>query len=334
MSPSDVGTLVAVTGATGHLGNVLVRALVSRKTRVRALAPPGEDLAPLSTLPVECVTADLRDFDSLLAALTGADLVFHLGGIVSISTGMRSALWEVNVEGTKKVARACRNLGVRRLVYTSSVHAFVEPPPGQCLTEETQVDPNFVRGDYAVSKAAATLALRDEVARGLDVVTCYPSGVIGPYDYKPSEMGQLILEVAHGTLKAYIDGAYNFVDVRDVVEGLLAAAERGRSGEGYILSGHIISVRDFLSLTAEMTGTQPPRARIPTRLARAVGVLAPYYYRVVGQKPLFTSYSVDVLQSNCDMPPTKAGRELGFTARPLRTTLEDTVRWFRQAALI
>lgn len=327
-------SLVAVTGATGHVGNVLVRQLLERGARVRALVPHGEDITPLRDMQVELVTADVRDFDSLMKGMAGADLVFHLGGIITISTGLRSTLWEVNVEGAKNVAAACMQLGVGRLVYTSSVHAFVEPPHGECITEDTPVDPEGVLGDYAASKAAATLALRAQAARGLDLVVCYPSGIIGPYDYKPSEMGQLVLEVAHGTLWAYVDGGYNFVDVRDVAAGLLAAAQYGRSGEGYILSGHVIPVQEFLSLAAEMTGVRPPRIRIPAGPARVVGHLAPYYYRLAGKKPLFTSYSMEVLRSNCDMPPFKAERELGFQPRPLRRTIEDTVRWFRRAGKI
>lgn len=331
VSPNRV---VAVTGATGHVGNVLVRALVARGAQVRAVIPHGEDTTPLAGLPVDQVTADVRDLDSLMRAFTGVDLVFHLGGIVSISAGMRRLLHEVNVQGAKNVAAACMQLGVRRLVYTSSVHAFVEPPHGVCITENTPIDPDRVLGDYASSKAAATLALREQAARGLDVVICYPSGILGPYDYKPSEMGQLVLEVAHRTLGAYVDGAYNFVDVRDVAAGLLAAAAHGRAGEGYILCGHVVPVHEFLTMTAEMTGVKAPRALIPAGLARSVGVLAPYYYRLARQKPLFTSYSIDVLRSNCEMSSAKAERELGFSARPLRQTLEDTVRWFRRTGRI
>lgn len=334
-APSSVERdVIAVTGATGHVGNVLVRELAARGTRVRGLIPYGEDATPLAGVDVEMITADVRDLDSLMVALKGVDLVYHLGGIVTISAGMRRLLWEVNVGGAKNIAAACMQLGVRRLVYTSSVHAFVEPPHGQCITEETPVDPGRVLGDYAASKAAATLALQEQCGRGLDLVICYPSGVLGPYDYKPSEMGRLVLEVARGGLKAYVDGAYNFVDVRDVATGLLAAADHGRSGEGYILAGHVVPVRDFLELAAEMTGVTPPHTRIPPQLARAVGVLSPYYYRVVRQQALFTSYSMDVLRSNCEMSHHKAERELGFRPRPLRRTVEDTVRWFRRAGRI
>jgi len=332
--PTTGRNVVAVTGATGHLGNVLVRELLTRGVRVRALIPPGEDTTPLAGMDVEMFTADVRDLGSLVLALQGVDIVYHLGGIVTISAGMRRLLWAVNVEGTKNVAGACLQQRVRRLIYTSSVHAFVEPPHGECITEDTPIDPERVLGDYAASKAAATLALREQWKRGLDLVVCYPSGIIGPYDYRPSEMGRLILEVAGGGLKAYVDGAYNFVDVRDVAAGLLAAADHGLSGEGYIMAGHIVPVYDFLELAAKMTGVTPPRTRIPPRLARTVGFLSPYYYRVVGQQPLFTSYSMDVLRSNCEMSHNKAERELGFRSRPLHNTVEDTIRWFRRTGRI
>lgn len=326
--------MIAVTGATGHLGNVVARELVSRGRAVRAVIPPGEDLLPLQDVPVEVCRADLRDPEALRATFRGCRWVFHLGGLVSISTGGRQTLFEVNVQGTRNVAQACVAQGVERLVYTSSVHAFPELPAGHCLTEAHPVDPTGVMGDYAASKAAATLFLREVAARGLDVVVVYPAGIVGPFDFKPSEMGQLLLEVARRRLWAYVEGSYNFVDVRDVAGAVVSAAERGRRGEGYILCGEVVGVKEYLELAAECCGVSPPRRKIPSGLARTVGMIAPLYYKVVGEKPLFTSYSIDVLRSNCLMSCDKARRELGFHNRPVAESLEDAVRWFRRAGRI
>lgn len=322
--------MIAVTGGTGHIGNVLVRELVARGESVRVLVRPGRSLESLAGLPVEIAPGDVREPSSVWEALKGADLVYHLAGLISITQGRSELMRAVNVEGTRNVLAACAGLGVPRLVYTSSVHAFAELPRGICLTEGAVIDATRVLGNYARSKAAATLAVREAVASGLDVVVTYPSGVIGPFDYRPSEMGQLVLDVFHRKLPLYVDGAYDFVDVRDVGAGLIAAASRGRSGDAYLLCGRLVRVRDFLCAMNLLTGVRTPRLRAPRRLARTAGYLTPAYYRLAGRRPLFTTYSIDVLYSNCEMTCQKARTELGFHPRPFLQTLDDTLRWFRQ----
>ena len=223
--------MIVVTGATGHVGNVLLRRLVAEGTTdVRALVRPGKSTAAIADLEVEIVEADVRHYDSLVRAFRGADVVFHLAGIVSIATGGLKRLHETNVGGTRNVIAACREAGVGRLVYTSSVHAFVEQPPGTCLKETGAIDPLGVHGPYAKTKAEATLLVLEAAREGLDAVVVFPSGIIGPYDFRPSDTGALILACFHRRLKAYVRGAYDFVDVRDVAQGLMAAAQKGMPG--------------------------------------------------------------------------------------------------------
>jgi len=317
-----------VTGATGHVGNVLVRELVRQRRLVRAVIQPGETTEAITGLAVELVRADVRDYDSLVAAFAGADLVYHLAGIISISGGQSRLLEEVNVCGASNVARACRAAGVRRLVYTSSVHALEVPPPGVPLCESTEFRPEALDGDYARSKARASIEISKGVENGLDAVMVFPSGIIGPYDFRLSEMGHLFADFARGQLKAYVDGAYDFVDVRDVVAGLVLAAEKGRRGEGYILSGERISVKDLLLLLEQVTGVRSRARRLPMRLARLAAWFAPAYYRLRRTRPRFTAYSLRVLASNCLMSSAKAVRELGYAPRPLPETVRNTIEWF------
>ena len=162
----------------------------------------------------------------------------------------------------------------------------------------------------------------------------FPTGVIGPFDFRPSHTGELVLACAQGRLGAYVDGAYNFVDVRDVAQGLIAAAEKGRSGEGYILAGHNVTVRELLHSIEAVTGIPAPRLRLPIGLVRAVSPLIPAYYWATGQKPLFTTYSLDVISSGSTMTNEKAERELGYHPRPFAETMEDTVRWFRRQRML
>lgn len=316
-----------VTGATGHVGNVLVRELVRRGRLVRVVVPPLETTEAIAGLDVAVIRADVRDPDSLLAAFAGADLVYHLAGIITISGGRARLLHEVNVVGARNVGQACLKAGVRRLIYTSSVHALEEPPHGVPVCETTEFRPEALDGDYAQSKARASIEILRCIEQGLDAVMVFPSGIIGPYDFRLSEMGHLFVDFARGRLKAYVDGAYDFVDVRDVVAGLTLAAEKGRRGEGYILSGERISVRGLLALLERTTGVRAKARRLPFWLARFAARFAPAYYRLRRARPRFTSYSLRVLASNCVMSYAKAARELGYAPRPLRESVRDTIEW-------
>jgi dihydroflavonol-4-reductase len=320
--------VTVVTGATGHVGNVLVRELARRGQGIRAVVHPAETTEAITGLGVDVVRADVRDYDSLLTAFAGADLVYHLAGIITISSGQSRLLHEVNVLGARNVARACLEAGVRRVVYTSSVHALEVPPPGIPLCETAEFRPEALDGDYARSKARASIEIRESVERGLDAVMVFPSGIIGPYDFRLSEMGHLFTDFARGRLSAYVDGAYDFVDVRDVVAGLMLAAEKGRRGEGYILSGERISVADLLALLERVTGVRSKARRLPMWLAQFAAQFTPLYYGLRRAKPRFTSYSLRVLASNCLMSSAKAVRELGYKPRPLSETVRNTIEWF------
>jgi dihydroflavonol-4-reductase len=327
-------TLAVITGATGHIGNVLARTLVAQGRPVRAVVLPGEDLAPIQDVRLETVVADIRDSALLERAFAGADTVFHLAGLISISPGQVRLMHEVNVVGTRNAVQAALRARVRRLVYTSSVHAFVEPPGDTALSEATSIDPAHVLGDYGRSKARATHEVLAGVLQGLDAVLVFPSGVIGPYDFRVSEMGQLLLDFCRRRLGAWIDGAYDFADVRDVVQGLILAAEKGRRGGGYVLSGNVVTVREILNLLQELTGIQPPRVRLPYWFARLVSRFTPVYYRLAHRKPRFTTYSLDVLHSNCRMDCSRAQQELGYVCRPARESIADSLQWFRSAGML
>jgi dihydroflavonol-4-reductase len=327
--------VIVVTGATGHIGNVLVRELITHGQTVHALVLPNDDCRPLTGLQIEIAYGDVTDLTSLESAFVGADIVFHLAGIVTIMPSMKKLLERVNVGGVRNVATACRTCGVRRLVYTSSVHAIAEPPHGTIIDESQPFDPDHVLGDYARSKARATLLLLDEVRKGgLDAVICCPTGVIGPWDYRISNIGQLILDFASGHLKSYVRGAYDFVDVRDVARGLILAAEKGQSGRHYIFSGAQVQVPELMKELERNIGYPAPTYEISSTIARAAGVLASVYYRLIRRKPVFTAYSIDVLRSNSQVSPARAREELGFTIRPWQDSIRDQVEWFRTEGML
>jgi dihydroflavonol-4-reductase len=326
--------MMVVTGAPGHLGNNLVRLLLERGEKVRAMVLPGEDLTPLKGLDVEVVEGDVRRPESLDEAFRGADVVFHLASIISLLPGRSELLEQVNVKGARNVAEACLRAGVRRLVYTSSIHALVEPPHGTGIDESAGLDPLRVSMGYSKTKARGTLEVLDVIAKGLDGVIVYPSGVIGPNDFKPSEVGHMILDFIRGRLPATIDGGYNFVDVRDVAYGHILAAEKGRTGEGYILAGEWISVTDVLREVAAVVGRPVPKLKLSPGTASAVAKALTSLSRMTGKKPLVSMDMIEALLSNSLVTSTKALTELGFAPRPIRQSIRDTVVWFQEQGVV
>ncbi|MGL4388775.1 MAG: NAD-dependent epimerase/dehydratase family protein, partial [Brevinema sp.] len=236
--------MVFVTGATGHIGNVLVRELLKKGEAVRVLIRPGSTEIPLEGLNVEKVYGDIRNKEELTKAFEGASVVYHLAAIISIFPGINPELAEVNIQGAINVAEVCCELNIPKLVYTSSVHAIADHPHGKAITEEVEISTTKAIGKYGRTKATATLAILDMVKnKGLNAVLVQPAGVIGPFDYLPSQLG-IVYNLLINGLFIGMKGIYNYVDVRDVVNGIILASEKGRIGERYILSGHLLSIAD------------------------------------------------------------------------------------------
>lgn len=324
--------MIGVIGATGHIGNTLTRLLKEKGEEVRAIIPEGEDLAPLKGLSVDIHFADIRDYRSIKDALSGCSKVFHLAGIVSIKSNDWKRLYEVNVLGTKNVIKASIENKIERLVYTSSIHAFKEPEKGIIIDESSSFEPQY--GDYAKTKAIASKEVIEAVKNGLDAVIVCPTGVIGPYDFKISEMGTLILNYAKRKVVFYIDGEYDFLDVRDVAMGHVLAMEKGKKGEIYILSGEKVTVKEILSLLKEATNQNRILIRIPTFIAKFAAVFSPIISNITKEKEVLTRYSISVLNSNCEISSNKAKYSLGFSARKLRESIKDSYDWFKSEGYI
>jgi len=316
-----------VTGATGHIGNVLVRKLLERGEKVRALILPGESRESISGLDVEAVEGDVLNLDSVFESFRGVKGIFHLAGVISIMPGANPFVRKVNVDGTKNILRAARESKIGKLVYTSSIHAIQRVEDG-IIDENIPYDMNNPYGAYDRSKAEATLEVLHAAQTGLEAVVACPTGVIGPYDFRGSMMGAVIHDAATARPTLYVDGAYDFVDVRDVAEGLITAAEKGKRGESYILSGQRITVRYMLETVREVTGRNFFQMKIPFDLAKFAAMFTPMYYQMAQATPRFTPYSLEVLKSNSNISHAKASRELGYEPRSLYESIRDTVKWF------
>ena len=321
--------MILVTGAAGHIGNVLVRQLIKGGRRVRALVLQEEDTRALDGLQVELVNGDVLDVPSLLKAMQGVDYVFHLAGIISIMPGRDEFVRKVNIQGTKNILKAAKKCGVKRVLYTSSIHALSRSCEG-VIDERVPFDPNNPEGEYDRSKAEASLAVQEAVRKGQDAVIVCPTGVIGPFDFRGSEMGELLRGFMQKKAHVLIEGAYDFVDVRDVARGMILAVEKGRSGEVYILSGEQIRINRLKDLVQKVMGFATTTIMIPLSIARLVAKMGPLYYKLTRQTPKFTTYSLDTVCGNSVISHAKASRELGYRARPLFESVTDTIRWWRK----
>jgi dihydroflavonol-4-reductase len=322
--------LVTVTGASGHIGANLVRGLLAQGRPVRALV--HEHTAGIDGLPVEPVRCDITDASSCRRALEGAQVVYHLAACISVGWDSAPKVQAVNVDGTRNLVEACLANRVERLVHFSSIHAFSADPNDGLIDEQRPLAENQPTNlIYDRTKAEGERVVAAAVARGLDGVIVNPCAAIGPNDFQPSAMGQVLLDLYRGRFLALISGAgFNWVDVRDVVQSALLAECRGRKGAHYLLSGHWLSLVDLAQLWGKVSGGKIPRWVVPMGLARAAAPFAVGWARVMRRRPLFTSDSLRVLRNHRKISHAQASAELGHAPRPLEETLRDTYEWFKQ----
>jgi len=323
-----------VTGSTGFIGNVLIRKLLERGQKVRAFLRPTSDLIALKDLPVERFTGNILDQRSLVEAFQGIDIVYHMAAKISIMPGEDRLTREINLEGTRNVIRACLDARVKKLIYTSTIHALKEPPMGTTIDENMPYDPENERGEYDRSKAQASIEVLEAGKESLHTVVLCPTGTLGPYDWRLSAITQTFLDFYNGKMKMAIGGAYDFVDVRDVAQGHILAARIAKSGENYILSGQRVTMEEMFGMLSEVTGIGSPGLYIPMWLARAYCCFTPAYYRLSGSTPRFTNYSLTTLASNSFISHGKASKELGYDPIPVEESIRDTFKWFKDAKII
>lgn len=322
--------LYFITGAAGHLGGVITRQLINSGKEVRALVLPNEKHIPEKT---KLYFGDIRDKESLRPCfenLNGRQLVvIHCAGIVFIASKFSQDVYDINVIGTKNIVDLCKEYNVSKLVYVSSVHAIPEKPNGITITEITEFSPENVVGLYAKTKAEATAYVLDVSRQGLNACVVHPSGITGPYDHGKGHLTTLVIDYYKRRLTSGVNGGYDFVDVRDVADGIIAACDKGRKGECYILSNKFFQVKDILNLLHEITGKKKIKNFLPVWFVKIVAPLSELYYKILKQPPLFTSHSVYTLNSNAQFSHQKATSELGYRTREMKTTLADTVKWLK-----
>jgi dihydroflavonol-4-reductase len=318
--------VVAVTGGAGHIGANLVRALLARGTRVRALI--HEDRRALEGLNVDVRPGDICNKESLIAAFDGTEVVYHLAADISLLSYGWRMLEETNVYGVRNVVEACLHCGVRRLVHFSSIHAIMQEPLNMPIDESRPLAD--CGPPYDRSKAAGEREVIRGIEKGLDAIIINPTAVIGINDYRPSHFGEVLLFLANRKLPILVTGGFDWVDVRDVVEGAMRAEERAPTGAKYLLSGHWVSLCDTADLVGKITGAPAPGLVSPMWLARFGAPFVTAYDRLTGRRPLYTSVSLRAMRSNRNISHQKASLELGYSPRPFEETIVDTLRWFEK----
>ena len=324
-----------VTGAAGFLGGTICRQLIERGENVRAFVLPGDPAMKYVPQEAEIVEGDLTDMTSLeklFAVEEGtATIVLHIASIVTVNPDYSSKVMEVNVDGTKNIIRLClSHPECKKLVYCSSTGAIPEAAMGKAIKEVRRFDPDEVVGCYSRSKAMASQAVLDAVhEQGLNACIVHPSGIMGPEDYAIGETTGTLIKIIKGQMPAGIDGSFNLCDVRDLAAGTIAAADKGKAGECYILANEPVSFRDFSRMVSDEAGCKKVGMFLPIWAANMMGGMMEKQAKKKGTKPMMTRFSVYNLARNNKFDSTKAIQELGYSTRSYRDTIHDEIQWLK-----
>ncbi len=321
--------LYIITGAAGHLAGTVIQYLRREDCHIRGLILPSEE--GTDDAQVTYYRGDVTRPETLRPLFADIEcnevIVIHTAGLISIAEEVTPDLYNVNVTGTRNIIDLCVRHHVKRLVYVSSVHAIPEDG-ARPITEAESFSKDKVTGAYAATKAEATQAVIDAAAKGLDAVVVQPSGIIGPYDEGNNHMVQLIKMYITGKLPAGVIGGYDFVDVRDVAQGILQAVDKGKSGSTYILSNRYFTIRELLEYARQVTGGSK-KIYLPITWARAFVPFFEWLAKITRTRPLYTKYALFTISSNGHFSHDKATTELDYRPRDMRQTIADTIHFLK-----
>ena len=338
--PRFSGT-VLVTGAAGHLGANLVHRLLADGRKVRVFLRHGSDNQAMDDVPVEKIYGDLRDESAVVRAVDGMETVFHAAAMVSTLQGdaaHKREIYGCNVIGTRVLLQAAHRAGVKRVVVTGSFSAtgYAEDDPSQPSDESRPFYPFAHHLPYARTKVLVEHETLKACIEGLDAVIAVSTAILGPHDYKPSRMGRTLIDHAHGRLRAYIPGGFEFVAARDIVNGHLLAMERGRPGNKYIFATQFLTLDDIMEIYEEVTGKPRPRLRLPSGTMKVIASAADLV--LSGLFPTaprrFTADAVRILRLQRHADTSKARRELGYEPTSIRDAVREAYDDFARRGLV
>jgi len=323
---------VAVTGANGHVGSNLCKELLNQGYQVRALTHHHKEA--IQDLPVELVQGDILDKDSLRNFLHGVDYCVHLAAIISIKGDADGMVWKINTEGTRNITEAALENKIKRFIHFSSIHAFQQHPVDQPL-DETRPLVGSEGFAYDRSKAEGERIVLQAVRNGLDAIVLSPTAIIGPGDPEPGLIGTALLELYHHQIPALVPGGYNWVDVRDVVQGAINALTMGQVGEKYLLSGKWHTLLELSKTVAKVSSAKTPQVVMPLWVAKFGLPFITLYSKVSGVEPLYTRESLQIIaEGNRRISNEKARHALNYSSRSLEESVRDSLNWFKEQGLI
>lgn len=320
---------IAVTGAAGHVGCNLIRALLKDgEHKIRVLQ--HYDHQALDGLDIEIVEGDLHHPETLVNFCSGNEVLFHLASKISIGSDSYESIYKTNVQGTKNLVQAAQNAGIKKYIHFSSIHALIHEPFDEMMDESRGLATHSSIA-YEKTKSLAEEWVLTQKSKDFEVVVLNPTSIIGPADYKPSLMGQMLIRLYNNSLPGLVPGGYNWVDVRDIVKSAISAIKNGKSGERYILGGSWTTVKELADVLAKVNDITINKPIFPLWLARVGVPFIHLWSKVTGQHPLYTNESLHILQScNTNISYQKAAKDLGHSPRPLGETLKNTIDWFKE----
>jgi dihydroflavonol-4-reductase len=319
-----------LTGATGFVGSHVAHALAEKGADLRLLVRANSNTKNIDNVKADRVTGDLRDPASLEKGIAGCDVVFHVAADYRLWVRDPEEMYRANVDGTRAILEAARKNRVRRVVYTSSVATMGFTSNGQPADENSPVSLHKMIGAYKRSKFMAEQVAIEAARVGQDVVIVNPSTPVGERDIKPTPTGRIVVDFLKKKFPAYVNTGLNLVDVRECALGHIAALEKGRRGERYILGGENLTLKQILDKLAAITGLPSPKIRVPYVLALATGVVDEIVTgRLRGREPRATIDAVRMGRKKMFVSSAKAERELGWKRVPVDDALRRAAGWFR-----
>ncbi len=309
------------------MGSHVTRQLVARGDEVRVLLRASSTNRAIADLPLEYVTGDLRDPASLDRAMKGVKRVFHVAADYRLWARRSREIYDSNVGGTRNILNAAKRAGVEQLIYTSTVATIAVDRP-QLPNEFTDAKLQEMVGHYKRSKWMAEREAVNAAKSGLPVIVAMPTTPVGPWDWKPTPTGKIILDFLNGKMPGYVETGLNFVGVEECAAGHLLIAEKGKVGERYLLGGENLTLKAMLNMLAKITGLRAPMLKIPHGLALGVAYANTMFSRMVGRQPGIPIEGVKIARHMMFVDCSRAKRELGFQAGPVSAALERAVRWY------
>jgi dihydroflavonol-4-reductase len=319
-----------VTGSTGFLGSAVLRELLDDGREVKVLIRKGANTANIDGLDVEIAYGDLRDSESLQSALNGCSTLYHAAAYYSLWDRDQQLIYEINVEGTRKILQASQKKGLEKIVYTSTVGCIGLNDDSTPATEKTFFNKNTLSNNYKKSKYQAEQVVLEFARNGLPVVIVNPSTPVGPRDIKPTPTGKIILDFLNREMPAYLDTGLNLIDVKDCARGHILAEKKGISGERYILGNQDLSLFDILVMLETITGLKAPSIKMPFWLALSAGWICEMVSNhITGKPPAVPLAGVKMAKYFMYFDSSKAVRKLGLPQNPVKNALRQSVDWFK-----